>query len=396
MFNNFKDKAMSSSNVASKTDLVKLRSRKTSNGRASLYLDYVQYNERVRDTLGLFLLSGKSSEVKEKNQKTMAKAELLRLEKEKELLAATPQKENADGKTLFLQYYRTLMEDRKNDLGNYGNWRSCFKYLQVYCSETTTFDDITPRWVQGFKTYLDTVEKDSFKVALKPSREGFNGLSQNSKCSYFNKLRACLNQAYKEGIIASNPADPIKGFKADEAERQYLTIEEVKKMAATKCKYPHLKRAFLFACFTGLRKSDIQKLTWSEVQKFGDYTRLVFKQKKTGGQEYLDIPKAAEQYLGTQDDAKPDDLVFPLFKYSSETSLELRRWALAAGITKDFTFHCSRHTFAVMLLNSGTDIYTVSKLLGHREIATTQIYAHLVDARKQEAVNKISDIFSNL
>ena len=198
---------MSSSNVASKTDLVKLRSRKTSNGRASLYLDYVQYNERVRDTLGLFLLSGKSPEVKEKNQKTMAKAELLRLEKEKELLAATPQKENADGKTLFLQYYRTLMEDRKNDLGNYGNWRSCFKYLQVYCSETTTFDDITPRWVQGFKTYLDTVEKDSFKVALKPSREGFNGLSQNSKCSYFNKLRACLNQAYKEGIIASNPAD---------------------------------------------------------------------------------------------------------------------------------------------------------------------------------------------
>ena len=89
---------MSNSNVASKTDLVKLRSRKTSNGRASLYLDYVQYNERVRDTLGLFLLSGKSPEVKEKNQKTMAKAELLRLEKEKELLAATPQKENADGK----------------------------------------------------------------------------------------------------------------------------------------------------------------------------------------------------------------------------------------------------------------------------------------------------------
>jgi integrase len=132
------------------------------------------------------------------------------------------------------------------------------------------------------------------------------------------------------------------------------------------------------------------------VQKFGGFTRLVFKQKKTGGQEYLDIPKAAEQYLGTQGDAKPDDLVFPLFKYSSETSLELRRWALAAGITKDFTFHCSRHTFAVMLLNSGTDIYTVSKLLGHRESATTQIYAHLVDARKQEAVNKISDIFSNL
>ena len=283
----------------------------------------------------------------------------------------------------------------KQSDGNYGNWKSCYKYLQVYCSENTTFGDITPRWVQGFKSYLETVEKDTTKMTLKP-REGFNGLSQNSKCSYFNKLRACLNQAYREGIIPSNPADPVKGFKADEAERQYLTIDEVKRMADTYCKYPHLKRAFLFGCFTGLRKSDIEKLTWGEVQRFGGYTRLVFKQKKTGGQEYLDIPKVAEPYLGKQGDKTSEDLVFPLFKYSSETSLELRRWALAAGITKDFTFHCSRHTFAVMLLNSGTDIYTVSKLLGHREIATTQIYAHLVDSRKQEAVDKISDIFNDL
>ncbi len=173
-------------------------------------------------------------------------------------------------------------------------------------------------------------------------------------------------------------------------------MEEVKKLVVTDCRYPALKRAFLFACFTGLRKSDIEKLTWGEVQKFDGFTRLVFKQKKTGGQEYLDIPKAAEPYLGKRNGAGSQDLVFPAFKYSSEVSLELRRWAMAAGITKDFTFHCSRHTFAVMLLNSGTDIYTVSKLLGHREIATTQIYAHLVDARKQEAVSRITHIFDDI
>ena len=391
----FKLKAMSTSKVATKTDLVKLRSRTTSNGKATLYLDYVQFDERVRESIGLSLLAGRGPEIKEKNRVTMAKAEAIRLAKEKELLSETPAKTNEGEKTPFLAYYRNMMEDRKQSDGNYGNWKSCYKYLRVYCNEKTTFADITPRWVQGFKSYLETVEKDTTKMALRP-REGFNGLSQNSKCSYFNKLRACLNQAYKEGLIASNPADPVKGFKSDEAERQYLTIEEVKKMAETECRYPHLKRAFLFGCFTGLRKSDIEKLTWGEVQKFGDYTRLVFKQKKTGGQEYLDIPKAAEQYLGKQGAKGPDDLVFPMFKYSSETSLELRRWALAAGITKDFTFHCSRHTFAVMLLNSGTDIYTVSKLLGHREIATTQIYAHLVDSRKQEAVDKISDIFRNI
>jgi len=154
-------------------------------------------------------------------------------------------------------------------------------------------------------------------------------------------------------------------------------------LSETECLDPYLKRVFMFACFTGLRKSDIQKLTWGEVRKFDKYTRLVFKQKKTGGQEYLDIPKAAERYLGVQGDSVKTDKVFPHFRHDAYTSVELRRWALSAGITKDFTFHCSRHTFAVILLSTGTDIYTVSKLLGHREISTTQIYAHLIDSRKQ-------------
>lgn len=387
---------MSKNNDVQANELVKLRRRKTSNGGYSLFLDYTQFGDRVRESIGLSLLPGNTTTIKEKNRLVLAKADAIRLEKEKELLLGNKDRTNQGNKTLFLPYYRLLLDDRKASVGNWGNWRSCLKYLQVYCNESTTFADITPRWVQGFKTFLDTVEKDTFKTSINPSDEEYNGLSQSSKVSYFNKLKACLNQAFKDGIIASNPADAVKGFKLGESERQYLTIEEVKKLEGTDCKYPFLKRAFLFACFTGLRKSDIQKLTWSEVREFNGYTRLVFKQKKTGNQEYLDIPRAAEKYLGKRGDAELTDLVFPHFKYSSETSLELRRWALAAGITKDFTFHCSRHTFAVLLLNSGTDIYTVSKLLGHRELATTQIYAHLIDSRKQEAVSRLSDIFDNL
>ena len=185
----------------------------------------------------------------------------------------------------------------------------------------------------------------------------------------------------------------VEGFKQDETERAYLTLDEIKKLAATPCKYQFLKDAFLFSCLTGLRKSDIEKLTWGEVQKFGDYTRIVFKQKKTKGQEYLDIAKQAEQYMGERsaDDAK----VFPGFKYTSWTLLELRRWVLAAGITKDITFHAGRHTFAVIMLDLGTDIYTVSKLLGHREVATTQIYAKILDKNKQKAVSLIPDITIN-
>jgi integrase len=92
---------------------------------------------------------------------------------------------------------------------------------------------------------------------------------------------------------------------------------------------------------TGLRKSDIEKLTWGEVTKFGDFTRIVFKQKKTGGQEYLDITPQAEEYLGVR--GENHELVFAGFKYGAWTLLELRRWVLEAGITKDITFHCARH-----------------------------------------------------
>jgi integrase len=131
-------------------------------------------------------------------------------------------------------------------------------------------------------------------------------------------------------------------------------------------------------------------MTWGEVQKFGDHTRIVFKQKKTGGQEYLDINKQAETYLGAP--GKSKDRVFAGFTYNSQTLLELRRWALAAGISKDFTFHSGRHTFAVMMLDLGADIYTVSKLLGHKELSTTQIYAKVLDKKKQDAINLIPDI----
>lgn len=386
---------MANTKKIKKEQLVKLRQREMASGKISLYLDYLKNGKRERETLGLFLVKAKTPEQKETNQQVLIEAEAIRNKREQEVLSGKFLGETSGINTPFLPYYRSLVAQRRGaeTQGNWGNWRSCLRYLEVYCNEKTTFKDITPKWVQGFKTYLDNVEKETYKLIPQSSGKQYIGLSQNSKVSYFNKLKACLNQAHREHIIYNNPADSVPGFKTPEVERQYLTMEEVKRLAATDCRYPELKRAFLFGCLTGLRKSDILKLTWGEVQKFGGYTRLVFKQKKTGGQEYLDIPKSAEQYLGERHDAKSVDLVFPLFRYSSETSLELRRWALAAGITKDFTFHCSRHTFAVLLLNSDTDIYTVSKLLGHRELTTTQVYAHLIDKKKQDAVSRIADLF---
>ena len=378
----------------SRKEPVHLRERLLENGSKSLYLDIIRNGKRSREYLKLYLIPPKNAVDREQNRQTLATAQAIKAKRQIDLQNGEydftrPAKANVR----FLEYYRKMCEERlktPDTKGNWGNWHSCLKHLELYCDESTTFKDINKEWILGFKDYLNNVNKDEYKAVGKGYVKGFVPLSQNSKVSYFNKLRACLNHAYQERIITYNPMVAVEGFKAEETERSFLTLDEIRKVAATPCKYITLKRAFLFSCLTGLRKSDIEKLTWGQIQKFDDYTRIVFKQKKTKGQEYLDISPEAEIYLGSR--KRDEERVFEGFKYGSWVSLELRRWMLEAGITKDITFHCARHTFAVLMLNLGADIYTVSKLLGHREIGTTQIYVRVLDKTKQEAVSLIPKI----
>lgn len=369
---------------------VRLREKKLANGNISLYLDIYRDGKREYEFLKLYLTNAKTPLEKKQNQETLATALAIKSKRTIEIQNGEygfTKQFKLD--TPFLEYYRKMCADRlkTETKGNWGNWRSCLKYLETYCDEKTTFKDIDTDFINGFKDFLNNVEKDTHKRTHKHESELFQPLSQNSKVSYFNKLRACINQAYEDRIIPVNPLRGIEGFKAAETERMYLTLDEVKKLDQTPCKYAYLKNAFLFSCLTGLRKSDIEKLTWGDVHQEGDRTRIFFKQKKTGGQEYLDLTHKAESYMGTR--GKDSDKVFSGFKYGSWALLELRRWMLDAGITKDITFHCARHTFAVVLLEKGADIYTVSKLLGHKELATTQIYAKVMDKKKQEAVDLI-------
>lgn len=241
-----------------------------------------------------------------------------------------------------------------------------------------TFGEVNRKFVQDFKHYLD---KD-----LKTKSD--QSLSQNSKYSYFNKFKAALKQAVKDGIIPTNPAEGVDGFKQGEPQREFLTLEELQAAVKEECEIPQIKTAFIFSCLTGLRWSDINKLLWSEVQhsnEMGYYIR--FRQKKTKGAETLPISEQAFGLLGERQDK--DERVFKGLRYSAWYNLKLQQWMMRAGISKTITFHCARHTYATLQLTAGTDIYTVSKLLGHRELRTTQIYAKVIDAKKKEAANKI-------
>lgn len=371
---------------------IRLRTRLLKDGRSSIYLDLYHNGKREYEYLKLYLIPEKSRADKETNKKTMQLAEAIKAKRIVDYQNGKFGFHQPEHNIRFFDYYSAMCEKRKGapeSRGNWGNWYSCYKHLQIYeKNKDITFEDVTPEWVQGFKDYL---ENDAKAWSPRYERElEYHKLSRNSKLSYFNKLRACIHQALADGVIEQNPLRGVENFKAEESKRMYLTIDEVKAITKAKCSSPGVKRAFLFSCLTGLRRSDIQKMTWGEVHQQGEFVRIIFKQKKTSGQEYIDITPQAAELMGER--RKPTDKVFYDFLSASPTNHAIREWMLRAGITKEITFHCARHTFAVMMLDLGTDIYTVSKLLGHRELSTTQIYAKVLDKNKQAAVMNIPDI----
>lgn len=232
---------------------IKLRRRKTKSGNTSLYLDIYLNGERTYEYLKLYLTPERTRADKDKNRETLQLAEAIKSKRIVELRNGEFGFKNGFAtETLFFDYYKSLCEKRlgEESRGNWGNWYSCLHHLRIYEKrEKITFADITPEWVQGFKDYLEN--RAVAWAHDKRHREKEHLLSRNSKVSYFNKLRACLNQAFDDRIIAVNPCRGIDGFKAEEGTRMYLTLEELKKLVNTPCDYDGVRRAFLFSCLTG-------------------------------------------------------------------------------------------------------------------------------------------------
>ena len=331
---------------------ITLRQRTLPSGRTTLYLDIICNGRRKVESLKLFLIPETSRADKQKNKETLKLAEAIRAKRVVEVQNKEfGFKSDFAEDTNFYDYYVAITEKRlgTESRGNWGNWRSCLKHMEKYDPniKKRTFADITQDWVQGFRDYL---EKEAcawgcdYRERIKD-----HPLSKNSKLSYFNKLRACLNQAMEERIIQTNPIVGVERFKEAEGTRMYLTIEEVKTLAQTECEYPNIKRAFLFSCLTGLRRSDVLRLKWGDIHKQDGYTRIIFTQKKTGGLEYLDISAQASELLGER--GKPNENVFTDIHSPSCTNEAIKRWVLRAGINKEITFHCASHSKFFYLLN---------------------------------------------
>lgn len=359
---------------------VKLRYDVGRNGVKSLYLDIYMDGKRKKERLKLYIQPGTDRVSRMVNAETMRVAEEILEQRLREVQDGTYDFESGRVKEeedmrIVVNYYRRMMNGISKKATK-DSWKNAFTYLSRAIGEDTTFDDVDVEFVDKVRRYLTSSARN----------ENGAPLSNNSQMTYFAKFRACINAARAEGLVSGNPLAFVKGIRREDKHRVYLTIDEVRLLNDTVCRYPRLKRAFLFSCLTGLRRSDVFSLTWGEVFRQGNFTRIIFRQKKTSMQEYLDISEQAVVFMGER--GADDERVFPM-TYNYIHQKELREWARRAGVNKEITFHSARHTFAVLMLDIGTDIYTVSKLLGHRELTTTQVYAQLLDKNKQAAVSKI-------
>jgi len=215
--------------------------------------------------------------------------------------------------------------------------------------------------------------------------------SHNTAHLYFSKFQAVIADLIRTGEIEPFK---LKGIQAKNNHRQYLTTSELRKLMRTPCQSETVKNMALFSALTGLRYSDISTLTTGQIKRTEGGQSIEFIQQKTGGVEYLPISEQAATILENQiaeNRAKKNSGQTKIFDfaYSSYLNRVLNNWLKAAGVQKKISFHCFRHSMAVMQLEAGTDIYTLSKLLGHTNVKTTEIYAKITDRKKIEAVNRV-------
>lgn len=351
-----------------KTHRVTVYKRPMPTGNILLYYNYTVDGKRFREASGLWLIPVKTSADKAKNTNTMRLAEEVARQKSADLDAADNgiQQQIENTHILLIDYIQKTIDG--NDNYEFVNSRTSLISLIREFKEFTRVVDINRTWYAEFIQFL------------------FNkGHKTNTVCGRCNIIKAILHKAQLDGIIKQRPDFSGLTPTPEPGQRCFLTIEELRKMAAAD--FPsRLKNPFLFACFTGLRLNDVRCLKWSDIQDGIIYLR----QHKTKQLVQVPISKNAAQFMNAR---TSDDRVFYDFP-TCETwyGSKIKQWAKLAGIEKNVSFHVSRHTFATLTLGNGADLFTVSKLLGHTKITTTQIYAKVLDEGRRKAVDAIPEL----
>lgn len=425
---------------------VRLRSKTLKNGVESLYLDIYQDGQRHYEYLKLYLNPGTDPLTKIKNRNAMDAARVIQAKRLVEIQSGVANiMTTGKRKIKFIDYYHDYYSCKPNVTDRYklNSEFALYRWI-TYAGEDVLLCKITAEMLVGFAEYLksahnmyrqrkvmiypgegrsggyistqeaeDLVRELSFRqkktfgeisketgIAVRTVGYIHNRLISGGKETqlsdatikiYFKYITASLNRASSKGLIAVNPVAALETGErphGESPERGFLTLDEVSRLVDAQCDYPVVKNMFLFSCFTGLRFSDVKALTWGKI----DDSMIGTTMQKTKQPIYIPISNNARRWLPERGSARAVDYVFIGYPNKNTICRCIDKWAKAAGIDKHVTFHIARHTFATLSLEYGADLYTISMLLGHQRVTTTQIYAKIIDEKKVEAVNLIPDL----
>jgi len=371
---------------------VTLRTKPVSKGRQSYYLDIYKDGLRRYEFLKLYLVPATNEAAKIQNANTEQAAKVIRNQRELEIIQGKGGLAPVSNSKLLLLDWMEEYKKMKLATGQ-SNERALsvekvINHLKAFAGEKTKLSAVDSEFCKGFVSYLGSATSGKHTKNPKP-------LANITANGYFQIFTSALNEAVRKKKITANPViflsrEDKKPIKAERSNRTFLTIEEVKKLANTEFKNDNIKRAFLFACFTGLRISDIRNLTWGNIVERDKACYITITMQKTREPLTIKLNKQAEKWLPKKGDTKE---VFDLPLHNAVINDNLKKWAKAAGIEKSLCFHMSRHTFATMELTLGADLYVVSKLLGHHDLSVTQVYADIINKKREEAVDLMDSAF---
>ena len=367
---------------------VHLRTKKIAQGKESIYLDIVKDGMRKKEFIGLYLIPEKTRADKVINRATMKTAEEIRAKRIVELMEGKVGIGKKPDKVDLLEWFeeqRLYYYD--NDNMNYSKTiHNLIRHLTIFHPRKLMLSDVKPTFIRKFLEYLRSDGANKFGGRL----------CDETIYTYFTVFSILMNKAVRLELIISNPFHKLSQAEKPQRrtkKKEYLTLSEVKRMAEAECDDWRVKYAFMFCCFTGLRYIDVSRLKWKHIVEVGEGKyQIELIQQKTKEPVYIPLSANALKWLPERGYDGRENYIYK-FRDRSIIYDYLKKWGDAAGIDKHLTFHMSRHTCATLLLYYGTDLYTVSKILGHTSIKTTQIYAKIADEMKRTAVQNIPDIF---
>lgn len=381
---------------------VSLRGKKLASGNVSLYLNRQENGKQIKRYLDKSILRIEADEnVKARNQETMKRARTIADEADslvqKEINGFTiAKKANVNLVTYIISKADEALEESGNKHGYYYTLQALAKHISLYSGKNTKLQQVDKDYILGFISYLKTAKNFNYKrTGTDRDKEVY--LGQNTQHNLFMKFKYVLKKAVQADVITVNPMDKLdkseKPKEKDSATREFLTLEDIKKLIKTRCKNDMIKRAFLFCCLVGLRYSDVANITWGELEICSNRdTILRFKKKSVKRKESLPVSNEALKWLPERCEASDSDIIFRLPK-NDNANRQLKRWVDSAGIKKEITFHCARHTTATLNISLGIPIEMVTKLMGYTKITSMKVYSKLIADKKREAVDRQNGMF---